>query len=360
VSYVSTIIGSNPDNYWRLNESSGASVGLDYGNVPCHVYAAYQTTANHITPLWPSFGWSGVASDGGSASMNSGGLRSFAQQTTGAHTVLLHDPGSIECWAFMEDARSDLDVGYWLPGAPTNEHLWGLQIVSSSVTMTALVAGASASAVVSETHRWHHLVMTWDATGFFLLIDGSQVATSGRNVTNFTGAGVDLAIGHMDPANQPFEPAGFVTEVAIYRRRLPTSEIAVHFNNADTAQTPITRLVPLVRTSGGSGGQSFAYSLGVTHTAFSGSGSISVPTGLRGFMIDIQDPKPVGRVSPGQPPYLWDVGWVSLLDANGILEERRPNRDRTVWLPERAAIANEFTWDLNPGWSIVVTELDPA
>lgn len=360
MAYRDSVLASNPDNYWRLNESSGATVALDYGNVPVHLYTAYQPSTNHLLPAYSSWGWSGVASDGGSISMNSSGLRSFAQQTVGQHTVLLHDPGSIECWAFVEDANSGFEVGYWLPGAPTNEKIWAMQFIGGGVQLVATVAGAGVSSQVSETHRWHHLVMTWDGTGFFLYIDGTLKANSGRNTTNFTGAGIDFVVGHTDPTNLPFQQAGFVSEVAVYRRALPSSEVAVHFNNADTAQQPVTRLVPVVQGGGGGGTPSFAYRLGVQHLAVTGSGSFQVPTGLRGFMIDIVDPKPAGRVSPGQPPYLWDVGWVSLLDANGILEERRPNRDRTIWLPERAALADTFTFDLNPGWSIQVTELDPA
>ncbi len=101
----------------------------------------------------------------------------------------------------------------------------------------------------------------------------------------------------------------------------------------------------------------FAYIKGSGHLNLTGTGSFSIPTGLLGLQL-IVDATPVGvRTSPGNPVYNFDLGWVSVLDTNGFIAERRVTRSSEVWIPQIMQTAMTFGFNLNPGVTLRVTEL---
>lgn len=359
-SYVAAVIASNPDHYWRLNEGPGAAAALDYGNAPGMLWARYEQTNGIAQYGMSGFGFSGITADGGALQAGPSGLWSTLAGGAGTQNryVTLPEPGTLEFWSFVEDSSHGLAVEWNAPSAPAGQQGWGLSI-SDNLWTAALLTSPIAQGVVDTLSQWHHFALSWGANTGFVYLDGTQVAPISYTGP-IAGGHVWFLVGDPSPAAGDLNISGLVTEVATYRRALSVGDLDAHFDAAELKGVRPHWKVQTTHSDNPGGGTSFAYSLGVTHLARTGSGSFSVPSGLRGFMIDIIDPKPPGRVSAGQPPYLWDVGWVSLLDSNGILEERRPNRDRTIWLPERAAIATTFTHDLLPGWTIDVTELDPA
>lgn len=99
----------------------------------------------------------------------------------------------------------------------------------------------------------------------------------------------------------------------------------------------------------------FAYILGVRHSGLSGEGSSALPRTV-GLRIEVTD-RGARFEDRGNPNYVWDLGWLALLDANGMIEEKRLTRDVQVWLPEHATDATAFTWSLLPDVTIAVTEL---
>jgi hypothetical protein len=102
----------------------------------------------------------------------------------------------------------------------------------------------------------------------------------------------------------------------------------------------------------------FAYSPGTRHTGLSGSGSFHIG-GLVGVQVYVTAPPAGALVLPGNPPYLFDCGWMSLNDPNGMLEEKRITRSGFDWIAVDAQLATSFNWALNPGVVIDVIELRP-
>lgn len=100
------------------------------------------------------------------------------------------------------------------------------------------------------------------------------------------------------------------------------------------------------------------YVLGPSHGPVSGSASLSIP-GLRGMRVHINAGVPTVNQQPGNPPYEWDLGWMSVLTGDGMIEERRITRGDQVWLATSFPIATTFGYFLNPGVVATFTELRP-
>lgn len=106
-------------------------------------------------------------------------------------------------------------------------------------------------------------------------------------------------------------------------------------------------------------GGSIAYTKGTVHTALTGSASLTV-AGLRGVLIDITAGSPTKPPLIGNPSYLWDMGWISMMDGDGMIEEKRLTRQHQVWTPRLAPNASIVGYYLNPGVVVNITELLPA
>lgn len=101
----------------------------------------------------------------------------------------------------------------------------------------------------------------------------------------------------------------------------------------------------------------FGINPGTVHSGLSGSGSFTI-SNILGVRIDITSPPP-GRQLEGNPPYLWDQGWLSIMTPDGMIEERRLTRDGQVWHPRMMQEATTFGYWLHPGVSATITELWP-
>lgn len=104
-------------------------------------------------------------------------------------------------------------------------------------------------------------------------------------------------------------------------------------------------------------GLPMAYIRGATHSDLTGDGSFAVSR-LVGLDVDITTKPPNTRVVRGNPPYQWDMGWLSISDAGGMLDEKRLTRDSMLWLPHFMPTALTFSWDLFDGVVVRVTELE--
>jgi hypothetical protein len=100
------------------------------------------------------------------------------------------------------------------------------------------------------------------------------------------------------------------------------------------------------------------YTKGTVHAGLSGSGSIPV-SGRVGVLVDITT-QATAPVLPGNPPYLFDQGWLSVLTADGFIDEKRLTRTTQIWLPTLFPISTQFGYFFNPGVTATVTELLPA
>lgn len=97
---------------------------------------------------------------------------------------------------------------------------------------------------------------------------------------------------------------------------------------------------------------------GTLHTGLSGTGSLSLP-GIVGLRVTITT-NPPGPVLTGNPPYLWDRGWLSVNDAAGMLAEKRLTRTSFEWFPDTPGLITTFQWSLTAAVVIEVQELEPV
>lgn len=97
------------------------------------------------------------------------------------------------------------------------------------------------------------------------------------------------------------------------------------------------------------------YKVGPSHTGLQGSASISV-SGLVGLRLTCTT-LPAGLTLPGNPPYLWDVGWCSVSDGGAMLQEKRVTRTEFEWFPPEMVLASTFGYYLNDGVQATMTEL---
>jgi hypothetical protein len=105
-------------------------------------------------------------------------------------------------------------------------------------------------------------------------------------------------------------------------------------------------------------GQPFGYIDGITHTDLVDAGSVQCDR-LLGIRVYVTTPPPGAPVLPGNPPYLFDCGWMSINDANGMLEEKRVTRSGFDWFPKQMPLATSFNWSLTPGTVVTVIEARP-
>lgn len=99
-----------------------------------------------------------------------------------------------------------------------------------------------------------------------------------------------------------------------------------------------------------------ATSRGATTTGLTGSGSFAVSNAI-GVQVVITARPPGGRELEGAPPYIWDAGWLSIMDGNGFIQERRLTRDVEVWMPRLMSDAITFGYFFKDGVTADVTVL---
>lgn len=104
-------------------------------------------------------------------------------------------------------------------------------------------------------------------------------------------------------------------------------------------------------------GLPFAYIPGSPRAGLSGGGSFAISR-LVGVKLDITSPLPPRQLE-GVPPYIWDLGWMSISTADGMIVEKRITRDTEVWQPDRMQEATLFGYYFKPGVVATVTELRP-
>lgn len=360
MTYVASVIGSNPQNYWRLNEGPGATVGLDYGNQPGQLDQFVAGSGGVATYALPGFGFSGITADGGAMSVVGGGLWSPIPQGSGGtsryHSV--PDPGTLEFWYFSESSIGTFFLGWLAPNASGGATALGFSVQDSLLTWNILGPGGP-SVAVSPLSQWHHVAASWNRGTGFIYLDGTQKAPL-TQPNLVAGTSVVPSIGPFTTGDSALLRNGLVTEVATYRRSLTVGDLDTHFDQAELKGQRPHWLGPRITVTSSGAPPLATYVRGVTHVALTGTGSFSIPSGLRGLGIDVITPPTGTRVLPGVPPYVYDVGWLSVLDAGGMVAEIRPNRDTRTWLPDNMGLATQVGYALGTGVVIDVTELDPA
>jgi hypothetical protein len=161
------------------------------------------------------------------------------------------------------------------------------------------------------------------------------------------------ADGQSGHAIQPF------VGVAQYCTQAPASSMQPCCPPDPTLENLIAQVLRLEQMILDSLGGSDAYTRGTAHPGLSGSGTLTV-SGLRGIAIDVTAGTPTVPLLEGVPPYQWNLGWVSISDAGGMLAEQRITRQHQIWLPPTADLGTTIGFFLFPGVVATLTELDPA
>lgn len=98
------------------------------------------------------------------------------------------------------------------------------------------------------------------------------------------------------------------------------------------------------------------YTESFVHEGLVGEGRFPIAD-VVGFKIEVTERPGAGLVLSGQPAYLWNMGWVSVLAGELLLEEKRVTRDGYLWFPCSVHLADEFTYTLREFTECRVTEL---
>jgi hypothetical protein len=100
----------------------------------------------------------------------------------------------------------------------------------------------------------------------------------------------------------------------------------------------------------------FAYISSTVHAGLVSSGSFAIQ-GLIGVRIQLTTVPGTVKQDASTPPYLFNVGWASMSDGNGFIDETRIHSTSQVWMSRIASDATVFGYSLNPGIVATVTEL---
>lgn len=132
-----------------------------------------------------------------------------------------------------------------------------------------------------------------------------------------------------------------------------TADLCTAVRQLDQRLTQIYNLVTIIQRHS----VPFAYVPGAVHSGLTGTGSFAI-SGLLGLRVQLSSTHPGEPILPGNPPYLWDQGWLSVNDSNGLLEEKRLTRTGMEWFPKFCETATSFNWSVAAGVVMVVTELE--
>lgn len=123
-------------------------------------------------------------------------------------------------------------------------------------------------------------------------------------------------------------------------------------------KTIIDLLIQITQQSGPSPPPA-GYVKGTVHTGLTGEVSLPV-SGIIGVLVQVTAGVPARIVIGGNPPYQWDLGFLSILTSDGMIEQRRLTREHQLWFPAQGEFATVVGVFLNAGVTITLTELKAA
>lgn len=218
MGYSDVVLASTPLAYWRLGEAAGPTFADTSGN-------GHALTAQ----AGVTFNQAGAIPDGNKAALFDGTTNARAATTSGVTAWSGGTALSLEAWvknaawaaATHEVAVSLGGVGHYL-SCETG-------LLNCSIFLGSQVINRYDVATLS-LNVWHHMVATW-ASGepIRLYLDGAGplVGTNNANQTGTLLAGTNIVVGMYNTTLLP--TSGYIDEVAVYLRKLSTSEVAAHY-----------------------------------------------------------------------------------------------------------------------------------
>ncbi len=242
-SYVSTIVGDQPEAYFRLDEQSG-TVAHDYagGNDGQYIGAltlgvpGYSLVDTDTAVYFPGQAVDYVGNFGATSIDFPGTSSEF----------------SIEAWAkgpAVQNVGTGVIVakGHSNNGTTANEQF---SLLNNGGTWEFLVRDSHATAHTATASTgpdgsWHHLVGVFDSAGgsMYLYVDGVQAASG--SATGLNGGVIDngssVSIGSESSGPTPdyaYAFEGTIDEVAIYGHALSPAQVSAHYAAVYGPNTP--------------------------------------------------------------------------------------------------------------------------
>jgi hypothetical protein len=100
----------------------------------------------------------------------------------------------------------------------------------------------------------------------------------------------------------------------------------------------------------------FGYVTSTAHPGIVNTGTIAIQ-GLIGVKINVTAYPGANRVIPGEPNYIYDLGWVSIETGDGFIDEVRIRNTTQVWCPRLMSEATKLGYYLRAGVTATFTEL---
>jgi hypothetical protein len=120
-----------------------------------------------------------------------------------------------------------------------------------------------------------------------------------------------------------------------------------------SAQASMSQLVTLMQRYS----EPFAYIPGAVHSGIHVSGSFAVSR-LVGMRVTVVQRPGGERLFSGVPTYISDLGWMSVLTGDGMIDEIRLTRDTQSWFPKLMPLATQFGISLRDGVVVDIQELE--
>lgn len=76
-----------------------------------------------------------------------------------------------------------------------------------------------------------------------------------------------------------------------------------------------------------------------------------------GLLVEVTQHPAANRTLLGVPEYIFDLGWISVVDADGMIDEIRLTRQATTWLSKLIPTATQVGWGLRDGVTVEISEL---
>lgn len=167
--------------------------------------------------LWSAYSWSGARH--GSTSTRTGGV-----VTLGSQKGVNGKAGSLEVWFLANDTQSLSQSDYYLNIGPDSSNRVYLGRFANGLYWKYVLGAATVftgQTLAVTWGGWNHVVVTWDASGWRLYLNGALTA-SGADTTLAALDWSQVMIGHNGGAGQ----ASAQQHVTMYTRRLTATEIA--------------------------------------------------------------------------------------------------------------------------------------
>lgn len=130
------------------------------------------------------------------------------------------------------------------------------------------------------------------------------------------------------------------------------SRILLQLDTLQRAQSIDSQLLELVQRYG----VPFAYVRGTRFSTLTATGSQTIGRCI-GLLIEVTSNTADHNVLLGAPEYIFDLGWISVMTADGMLDEVRLTRSATTWLSKLIPLAVQVGWALRAGVTIEISEL---